>query len=866
MAIGMLAVPRAAFGQFVAAGSVTLSNFTGGVFNATIMPVPPSFPGFESYFDFGPPANTSFSTGINLTGAPTSVSGMNQNSYSNWLINWTVVRWWHWTAPADGVAELNAGPLYQSSSIAEVNPHPPFAGAWPIISVGSDEAHSLRVPLLAFSQSTSVSWTSVPAGTPLYMPNDRTSWPHKFRFATVAGQSYHIALACNGNGPYQFTLDLFPIGLLAFALGPDNPLAGDAFPFEFVSSDTNKPVVSLEAFAGTNSLGVATNEPFQFVYTQSQPGTAAIYALGTNILGERVVAFPVNATFRPANDDFAQARPISGTLTNEAFSVDASTATGEAGEPEVSAGVAASHSVWWKWTAHYGVRTSVILKSPDSKVAVYKGNALENLEKLLLVESSTNQWPILSIPLEPVSPPPVSFLAEPGVTYFFQGNASGLISWSLEPQTLELYPTNAQHGNVGWPLEVSAFFYETDSPPFRVEFVLGHQVPTQFFPGYQTQLMLLGSLDAPPFWGTWTPTNVGTYFVWARSTNSSGIVRETPATQFDVYAENDDFARATTIPPETRATNYFFTTAWASAEPGEPSHTTNAAQLTRWWKWTPAHSQRVRFKAVGEMQGFPIDVFTGTNLSDLHRLGSNENRVYSAPYSGIVEVSLKAGQQYYIRTDDTRSIAPIFTFPGVYVTSQLPPADITLTLEPARKPLPGYLEFSLVANTHTNREGNLVVVPIARVFQSDCQTLLAGSSFCAQLYVGTSASSMTAVGVPRPFYSDSDAAMAGLFEPAPVMLPDFVAGQRVLAQIRVWDSNLGSSFEDARANGSLIGRSRIISVKAGSERVGPTLLLGIKSFSLQNALTEGDTEISSRLKRRQPLNRLNHLNPAQRDQ
>ena len=197
---------------------------------------------------------------------------------------------------------------------------------------------------------------------------------------------------------------------------------------------------------------------------------------------------------------------------------------------------------------------------------------------------------------------------------------------------------------MGWPLELDAVFYETDSPPFQVEFPLGKQVgnPSD---GIRLQVIgTLGSFESPPFSGSWIPTNVGRYFIWARSTNSSGIVQESPATEFDIYAENDDFLRATIIPPETTATNYVFNIAWTSVEPGEPSHKTAAARYTRWWKWTPAHSQSVRLKAVQDMMGFPIDVFTGTSLLDLHRVTSNDRRVYSPGYSGIVRLNAKAGQ------------------------------------------------------------------------------------------------------------------------------------------------------------------------------------------------------------------------------
>ncbi len=54
----------------------------------------------------------------------------------------------------------------------------------------------------------------------------------------------------------------------------------------------------------------------------------------------------------------------------------------------------------------------------------------------------------------------------------------------------------------------------------------------------------------------------------------------------------------------------------------------------------------------------------------------------------------------------------------------------------------------------------------------------------------------------------------------------------VLAQVRVWDSYAGPTYEAAEAAGGLIGESKVIRVITGSEDAGPAPLTGIRSFKL----------------------------------
>jgi hypothetical protein len=87
------------------------------------------------------------------------------------------------------------------------------------------------------------------------------------------------------------------------------------------------------------------------------------------------------------------------------------------------------------------------------------------------------------------------------------------------------------------------------------------------------------------------------------------------------------------------------------------------------------------------------------------------------------------------------------------------------------------------------------------------------------------------MGAAQPFIQDPR--WAGLVVPAPVMVTNVVALQRVYAQVRVWDFRYGDSYEAAKAQGSDYGESKVLSLIAGSEEIGPAPLTGLSSFTLE---------------------------------
>ncbi len=637
------------------------------------------------------------------------------------------------------------------------------------------------------------------------------------RFQAQAGQSYNIAVddssdgifIQDGGGVFQLKLTLEGIGLVQ-PTGTNFSVA-ESVQIEFSPLNTNFPIVWLEAFADTNSLGILTNLPFQISYAPSAPTNVYLSAVGTNSVGQRIVCFPVRITFTPTNDGFAQSLIIADASPQGIFSQTTDTATAEPGEPDLDVGLAAVQTVWWKWAPTYLVPTIVTLRSPSSAMAIFKGTDFSHLQRIAALHNGGSfPWST-----EPAS---ISFIPEPGVTYCFVGQSESYVQWSYDQQTLQLTPSAPQHIYIGDPIEFDAAWYESNDPPVTVSFVIGGYYNGGLFGSGYYPIALAGEAAAEPYKTSWIPTNGGKFFAWAYCTNNLGMLRYSAVTELNIYASNDDFSRATVIPSDITATSFTYEPRWATSESGEPQHRHGPLVGTWWWKWTPSYSGSVRFKATRGTYAVSLEVFSGNSLTNLHRIADNSRKDHLMGIIGSVRVPVRTGQTYYIRVDDTQ---PQFHIPFV------PDTNITLSLEPATFGPRAELELGLYQSFAHSR------CPMAHVFMPDGRTPVAGNNFHVQLYVGPTATTLVPVGGITGFLSSPDRPCgAGAPWPIPVILPAIKAHTRVFAQLRVWDSNAGATYEAAQAAGGLIGESKVVRVITGSEDAGPAPLTGIRNFSL----------------------------------
>jgi hypothetical protein len=767
-----------------------------------------------------PPPNDSFTNATELDGYFIETSGTNVDAtaepgepdHNGSFATRSV--WWKWTAPEDGTVEIQStvtrGPLVRLlpgpnsvDSGTVILPRPPSQFRIELsVYTGTELTDLTSVLLQAFS----------PAGSTERYP------PMRYRFQATAGQTYYIA--ANSSAQYEFDLTLVLAGVAL--VQPDHVVAGRSVDLEFAPLNTNLDIVELEAFVGTNSLGIVTNPPFRFSYTPDAAGFFNFSAIGTDSAGQPVVALSTTVLVRPANDDFADAFVIPGDQVNGSFSGDCHYASAEPGEATPTNPYPAT--VWWRWKPAFSGEIT-ITPTPDffTKVHVYVGEDFNVLLEMAPTYGSFYPPPPVGVPQSYM----IRFRPQPGATYYIAGDGTGPFSFILDQQTLEITPPDnglPLRAHVGTPVPLEAIWNGPNSPAGPVDFVGGLGLL-----GYTSDFTLetehIASVESAPYQAIWVPSLPGLHYVWARTTNSSGFTKESSKTEFLVFEANDDFTNATLVPADTRQTNYATSMA-GSAETGEPFHGTTPARWSLWWKWTPSYSGSVHFKAVRSMQGLPLDIFIGDNFDNLRRIASNDKRTYLPGISGAVSLSVRAGRTYYIRADDLQTPAS----PGLQGTPiGQPQADVVLTLEPAKTPLHGEIYLSLARGS--------TFAPSARVYLPDGRTPVTGANFHAQLYVGTSPENLKAVGPQLPFYPGyieiNGQDLAGTFPAVPVLLPNTPAYSWVMAQVRVWDSSYGDSYQAAVANGGLCGASRVLRVRAGSEILGPAPLREISSFKLR---------------------------------
>jgi hypothetical protein len=109
---------------------------------------------------------------------------------------------------------------------------------------------------------------------------------------------------------------------------------------------------------------------------------------------------------------------------------------------------------------------------------------------------------------------------------------------------------------------------------------------------------------------------------------------------------------------------------------------------------------------------------------------------------------------------------------------------------------------------------------------------LDGSAWMAQLYAAAPGGALAAVGAAVPFRSGAG---AGYWDPAPDStrtVPGVAVGSPADVVVRVWASELGTTFEAAQGKGmGGTGESAKLSIKTGGDLVVPALLTGLAPFT-----------------------------------
>ena len=105
----------------------------------------------------------------------------------------------------------------------------------------------------------------------------------------------------------------------------------------------------------------------------------------------------------------------------------------------------------------------------------------------------------------------------------------------------------------------------------------------------------------------------------------------------------------------------------------------------------------------------------------------------------------------------------------------------------------------------------------------------AGDRYLAQLYAGPTQTSLAPVGDPLPFLTGAD---SGYWAATKVTINRVNADGFAFAQVRVWDTAYGPTYEAVAPNGGLgFGFSSMLAVRPTVAPDSPATLIGLQSFT-----------------------------------
>lgn len=355
---------------------------------------------------------------------------------------------------------------------------------------------------------------------------------------------------------------------------------------------------------------------------------------------------------RPANDDFADARPLHG--QHIYLRTNLRHATAETGEPSFG-GEANTNTIWFSyspvatgettvtalasesiWNPMSGVTTDVEYDVVNVVIGIFSGETLEDLDEVGLGSSGS----------------PASFTAAVGETYYIavagQGGAEGLVALEVlgapANSTLELAQPlvvgrNFSGSNINSGSEAgepdhagntaSASVWYKWTAPFsgRVAFSTRHSnfdTVAAVYSGPATDptmaalVPVAANADAIGMSANFSRVEFQaisgtTYYIAVDGKNGArGRINAT----FGIPPANDHLDDATVIQGTdiTRS----FTTAFASREENEPQHWPNAGLgETVWFTWTAPENGRASLDLSGSFFRGIIAVYTGNTLENL---------------------------------------------------------------------------------------------------------------------------------------------------------------------------------------------------------------------------------------------------------
>ncbi len=408
------------------------------------------------------------------------------------------------------------------------------------------------------------------------------------------------------------------------------------------------------------------------------PGTYTYYAIGTDTGGTQGAVVSGTLTVLPPpppNDLFANAAVLTG-LSATVSGTNVS-ATKEKGEPAIG-GNAGGASVWYTWTAPVSGR--VVLNTTGSDfntlLGVYTGVKVSPLK---LIAGNDNAGTLTQTSA-------VVFNAVAGTIYQigvdgFKG-ATGNISLNL---TETPAPPNDNFANAVVLTGLSATYTGTNaaatrqtSEPKILKNAGGASVwftwtaPSAGLVNLDT----LGS-DFNTLLGVYTGTKISPLKLIA-SNDNAGSLTQTSAVSFHAVANtvyriavdglggatgnltlnlaetpaplNDNFANALVL-SNILPVSWSGTNAAATRETGEPKILANAGGASVWFALTLPANATLNISTAGSDFNTLLGVYTGTKVSALKLVASNNDVTAGIDLTSAVTVNLIGGVQYWIAVD-----------------------------------------------------------------------------------------------------------------------------------------------------------------------------------------------------------------------
>jgi Lysyl oxidase len=133
------------------------------------------------------------------------------------------------------------------------------------------------------------------------------------------------------------------------------------------------------------------------------------------------------------------------------------------------------------------------------------------------------------------------------------------------------------------------------------------------------------------------------------STNDATLSQHHEQLLYQDICQDDFFATASALPGSSGT--HADDNTYATKEPGEPNHAGNAGGKSLWYTWTAPTNTPVTFDTTGSSFDTLLSVYTGTVVSNLTLVASNDDINGAAERQSLVSFTPVTGTTYHIAVD-----------------------------------------------------------------------------------------------------------------------------------------------------------------------------------------------------------------------